>query len=207
MLRDRITVSVAAAVMVVSSVCVDSFGRQRVWLPPVDEASSDPVLKRTRDDLLRAVKRRDVDGVMQRVHRDFVLDGQRGYPTDRLRRALVTGRPWRLDSSLWVVLDRVVSSGGAFTTTRGSTLERREFCAPYTFARLPRVVPEPLQSEVSPWVVSVDSAPLYRSPSTSRRSSPRFRMTSSRPHDTSESTVDSGTASRWGTAVPDLSTL
>lgn len=163
--RHNVAGLVAAVAIGIVSLTIENFAGQRIRLPPVDEASSDSALKRTRDELLQAVRGRDVEGVMRRVHPDFMLDGQRKYPINRLRDTLVTGRPWHLDSSLWAVLERILSAGGAFTTTRGLELKRREFCAPYTFATLPRIVPAVLNSEVSPWVVTIDQAPLYRTPS------------------------------------------
>jgi hypothetical protein len=66
----------------------------------------------------------------------------------------------------WAHLDRALSLGGAFTTTRGAVEGRREFCAPYVFARSATHadVPEIVQGEGLPWAIVTRQVAVHAKP-------------------------------------------
>jgi hypothetical protein len=116
-------------------------GYVRQSLPPQDEAALDPELATFRDRLLRALKGRDLKAI---------LEIAAPAPRQRLEVSASIG-PQAED---WIHLERALTLGGTFTTTRGAVRGRREFCAPYTYSAYPtRPVPEDLAGEVDPWVI------------------------------------------------------
>lgn len=125
-------------------------------LAPVDEGTGDPEFARFRERLLRAIRDRDtsflVASSLQVIHQP-------------------------LPSSEWTELERMLSLGGTFTTTRGAERGRREFCAPYTYSAYPapiNVIAERLpghdeSNESDPWVILGDRVPVLERPSKSAR--------------------------------------
>lgn len=120
-------------------------------LLPVDEASQDPSFLRFRDELLQSVRRRDVSGVTQRLHKGL---------TERdLDQSLLLGpspkSPSQPEHAIWKELEKVLTLGGSFVTNeqrlygRGLGLGDREFCAPYVYSAFPVTVPEGLGEAVA----------------------------------------------------------
>ena len=106
----------------------------RFPLLPVDEATHDNSLLKFRAELIAAVKRRDVEGVMRNV--DANVDRSRDKDALRGRLSWNGG-----DNPSWAHLESALALGGSFTTTRGRVEQRREFCAPYTYSTYPWPVP------------------------------------------------------------------
>jgi hypothetical protein len=121
-------------------------GYTRRPLPPVDEAELDSTLKSFRDELVAAIGRRDAKVIIDSV--DPTMKSGLSTLQVELRRSLDSPR-----HADWRFLERVLTLGGSFTTTRGAQAGRREFCAPYTYSTYPRPVPPDLAGEQDPWVI------------------------------------------------------
>jgi hypothetical protein len=125
-------------------------------LPPMDEAASDKDLTRTRAELLSAVRERHGEAVMRFVSADVLVESTESGSTswNILANALSSGTPGEKrdasDHAYWKGLESALTLGGAFTTTRGAVLRRREFCAPYVYAAMPEpaALPESVRGEV-----------------------------------------------------------
>jgi hypothetical protein len=140
---------------------------------PVDEAAQDVELKRTRDDLLEAVKSRHAEAVLRYVSANVVLDSvtgdsQQGW--QGLARSLnLKTTPGDTEHADWTGLQAALALGGAFTTTRGAVLGRKEFCAPYVFAAFPKRVPDSVHGESSPWALIRKDVEVREAPEASSR--------------------------------------
>lgn len=109
----------------------------RVQVFPVDEASQVPSFKTFRDQMIVAVKRREVK---------FLL----GHVDDRINFSFGAGpgkkefiEKWALDkepqkSGLWRELDEVLTLGGSFHYNPGDQTTGPVFWSPYTFTNLPK---------------------------------------------------------------------
>lgn len=120
--------------------------RSRFLFPPVDDAAQAPSFVAFRTQLLEALRRRDAAQVLTHVDESIYEIGGK----EAFAQALSSNRG---DDDYFRLLARVLEHGGAFTTTRGRTVGRREFCAPYVYSNFPRPVPESLTDEVDPWAV------------------------------------------------------
>jgi hypothetical protein len=131
--------------------------------PPVDEARQDFSLEAVRNEVLHAVRAKDTGRLMALISDSFAFgDERRSDHRFRFEQWLVEV-PHADD---WVLLDRALSLGGAFTTTRGAVEGRREFCAPYVFARSPTYadVPEVVRGEVLPWATVAKQVAVHAKP-------------------------------------------
>lgn len=133
----------------------------RLELMPVDEADLEPTFRDYREVFLRALAARDAGRVVAMIH-----------PVLRDRVFMQHLRRWPQkfadadESSAWRELEQAVSHGGAFTTTQGAVFGRREFCAPYAYAKYPRSSPVLSEmGEAEPWVVLGRNVAVRRSPS------------------------------------------
>jgi hypothetical protein len=94
-------------------------------LQPVDEAGEDPAFLAFRDDLLAAVRRRDLEAVVAVASEDIKLSFGGSYGRETFREWLVeddTGS----GVSYWQELERAISLGGIFEGPES-------FCTPYIF--------------------------------------------------------------------------
>src|SRR5258708_6102282 len=90
---------------------------------PVDEAPQDSSLAAVRKEALNAIRAKDAERLMSYFSDSFVFGGERRDDNWlRLKHWLVSG-----PADDWAHLDRALSHGGAFTTTRGAVEGRREF--------------------------------------------------------------------------------
>jgi hypothetical protein len=131
--------------------------------PSVDEARQEPDLEAVRNEVLAAVRAKDVKRLMGFVSSSLVVDGERSDENwPRLEHWLLSV-PHAED---WGLLERALSLGGAFTTTRGAVEGRREFCAPYVYARCPlwADIPENVQGERLPSAVVVKAVDVHAKP-------------------------------------------
>lgn len=95
-------------------------------LMPVDEATADPSLAAFRDELLAAVRRRDVDAVVAAADPNILTSFGGGGGSAALRDLL-------RDARMWDELERILTLGGTF---RGEG-EQRMFWAPYVYSAWP----------------------------------------------------------------------
>jgi hypothetical protein len=94
-------------------------------LHPVDEAGEDPAFLAFRDDLLAAIRRRDLEAVVAVASEDIKLSFGGSYGRETFREWLVeddTGS----GVSYWQELERAISLGGIFEGPES-------FCTPYVF--------------------------------------------------------------------------
>jgi hypothetical protein len=100
-------------------------------LYPVDEASKDPSFKAFRDALIDAVKRRDIQFILNAIAPDILNDFGGGNGIEEFKAT------WKLtrvsESRLWTELDAVLSMGGTFQTEGG----KKSFWAPYVYSAWP----------------------------------------------------------------------
>lgn len=129
--------------------------------PLVDQAAKVPELQRFRSHLLDIVRRRALDELMTNVE----MDTPDAFA--RARSIEIELKDGGDDS--WRNLERALSLGGAFTTKRGAVPNRREFCAPYTYAAFPEKLPEWIGAEQPPVVVVGTKVPVYKEPNTTSR--------------------------------------
>jgi len=129
---------------------------------PVDAAAEDAPLRQARDAALAAATAKNVDALLALVSPDLVLAEGSDLPKDRprwLREALANPQhEW------WRGLAESLALGGAFTTARGAVEGRREFCAPYFFARFPTDVPAVVHGERPPWIIIDKDVALHQRP-------------------------------------------
>jgi hypothetical protein len=130
---------------------------------PVDEARQDPSLEAVRKEVVTAVRAKDAKRLMPFITGAFVLDGERRDGNRQRFGDWLMSVPHAED---WILLNRALSLGGAFTTTRGAVEGRREFCAPYVYARFPlwADVPEIVQGETLPWAIVANQAEVHGRP-------------------------------------------
>ena len=116
-----------------------------VW--PIDEATSEPALVTVRTAILTALRRRDLDELLAFAAEDITWPGagdqtpeERKANAREVFRAILNG-----DSKTFHFLSAALSTGGTFTTTRGSRKGKgtREFCAPYYYSGFPTDPPPP----------------------------------------------------------------
>jgi hypothetical protein len=141
----------------------------RFRLLPIEEAARDPDLDRLLRGLRAAVKARNVPFVLETS--DLLLQRQ-----FRSGLALPRNPADGVEDPEWRELDKVLALGGAFTLTRGAQQGRREYCAPYVYARYPerpelnkireRLAGRDENNEDDPWVVIADQVPAYERPMT-----------------------------------------
>jgi hypothetical protein len=156
----------ALGIFVATTVCFSVFETLPQILPS-DEAKEDAGLRRTRDAALVAVKTRSLDSLMTLVSDDLVMNEGSDLPSNpkrALRDSLSDPR-----NEWWGALEDSLSLGGAFTTDRGALEGRREFCAPYFYAKYPAEIPEGVRGEGTPWVIIEKDVPLYARPDTRSR--------------------------------------
>lgn len=99
---------------------------------PFDEAGQDPAFQAFRDDLLAAVKRRDLEAVVHVAAADILLSYGEDTGPERLREWLA-GQSSEVDAAyLWGQLEDVLAHGGGWDQQGG-------FGAPYWFAGTPQL--------------------------------------------------------------------
>lgn len=129
--------------------------------PPVDEAAKVPDLMRFRAQVMDIVRRRALDELMTNVETQT---------PDAVRRAqFIESRLMDGDETYWKRVERALTLGGAFTTTRGAVPNRREFCAPYVYGAFPKELPEWIGLEQPPVVVVGTKVPVYQAPNATSR--------------------------------------
>lgn len=96
-----------------------------VKILPVDEAAQDPEFLAFRDQLLAAVRRRDVDAVVAIAAEDIKLSFGGGYGRDQFRQRLASDDNGE-GGSYWGELEWALQLGGVFNGDHG-----RQFCTPY----------------------------------------------------------------------------
>jgi hypothetical protein len=131
-------------------------------LMPTDEAAQDPALMTVRQQVLAAAKNRNARSLMFYVSSRVMLEGvmAEGDANWRALDRVLADK----DDSNWTEIPRALNLGGAFTTTRGAVLGRREFCAPYPYAALPERVPDAVLGERPPWVITEKDVEVHSSP-------------------------------------------
>lgn len=123
-------------------------------LPPVDEAGEDPAFLAFRDDLLAAVRRRDIEAVAAAAGEDIKLSFGGSYGRETFRDWLVqddTGS----GVSYWVELERAIALGGVFEGPES-------FCTPYVSCRR---IPDCDSCDPYETLIAVsDRAPVHAAP-------------------------------------------
>jgi len=131
-------------------------------LMPIDEARADASLSTARDNLFDAL-RRNATGALAALISPKLNAGTN----------LVEGLEWADEDR--VSLLKALRFGGAFTTERGAEFGRREFCAPYAYAKYPEVKDrEPWFAEV-PGVILGDNVAVHDRPTQTSRVIARLR--------------------------------
>lgn len=97
---------------------------------PVDQAAQQPDFFSFRAQLLVALAKRDVDGLMSVVHKDIKNSFGGNDGIDEFRETWFSERP---GASIWETLTSVLALGGIFTS-------EAKFSAPYVFSLWPRDV-------------------------------------------------------------------
>jgi hypothetical protein len=127
---------------------------EELKLYPVDEAAQDPAFLAFRDDLLAAIRRRDLEAVVAVASDDIKLSFGGSYGRQTFREWLVeddTG----LGTSYWVELERAIGLGGVFEGPES-------FCTPYVFCL---DIPDCDICDPHETLVAVnDRAPVYGAP-------------------------------------------
>jgi hypothetical protein len=130
-----------------------------VPFPRVDEAIGNPPLLAFRDRLNQIIRRQSLDDLMAVVERGAAMEARGGRP-DRFRRDFESRGDF-----LWVELQRALALGGAFTTSRGAKVGRREFCAPYVYTTFPSTLPDYIGGEEMPWAITGQAVTVRSRPS------------------------------------------
>jgi hypothetical protein len=129
---------------------------ERVTFPPFDEAAQEPDFAAFRDELLAAVKARDIDAIVAAAADDIQLSygGDAGTETFR---SWLQGGGYDEVGNYWAKLERVLSEGGRF--------EGGMFVAPWSYWL------EPLSDEdfYTTAVVAGENVRLRAGPSTADR--------------------------------------
>lgn len=141
---------------------------QEAVLRFVDEAPQDPLFEKFRARFLASVKARDAESVMGWSTPALQAHFQQGLA---LPKSAFSGP--RYEDTEWAELEKVLSLGGTFTTTRGALAGRREFCAPYTYSAFPsplnaiveKMPGHDANPEGDPWVVLGERVPVVLEPS------------------------------------------
>jgi hypothetical protein len=134
----------------------------------VDEAPQDQLFEKFRARFWAAVKARDAESVMRWAVPTLRAHFQQGLA---LPNSAFSGPKY--EDAEWAELEKVLSLGGAFTTTRGALAGRREFCAPYTYSAFPsplnaiveKMPGHDANPEGDPWVVLGERVPVLLEPS------------------------------------------
>lgn len=100
-----------------------------VKILPVDQAAQDPKFLEFRDNLLSAVRRRDVEAVVAVAAEDIKLSFGGGYGRDQFRQNLVADDNGE-GGSYWAELEWALKLGGVFNGDPGDD-RGRQFCTPY----------------------------------------------------------------------------
>ena len=100
-----------------------------VKIPPVDEAAQDPEFLALRDQLLTAVRRRDVEAVVAIASEDIKLSFGGDYGRERFRQQLIADDNGE-GGSYWTELEWALKLGGVFNRDHGGE-HGRQFCTPY----------------------------------------------------------------------------
>jgi hypothetical protein len=130
---------------------------EELKLYPVDEAAEDPAFLAFRDDLLAAIRRRDLEAVVEASGDDIKLSFGGSYGRAAFREWLVEDDAGlgRQGISYWVELERAIALGGLFVGPES-------FCTPYTFC-----LDIPDCDTCDPYetlIATSDRAPVYGSP-------------------------------------------
>jgi hypothetical protein len=114
-------------------------------LRPVDEARQEPALVAARASAIDALRARDLDRFLDLVDEDV----------ETVEKALAPKAGIRVmfDAKLADQVTAVLSLGGSFTFTRGSTEGERQFCAPYVYSAFPSEYPRLPNRDDEPWAV------------------------------------------------------
>jgi hypothetical protein len=102
--------------------------RSRNTVVPVDEATTDKELLAVRTAAKDALRAKDYDGFMVHVSADLQMQGDPEITRVGVRSVL---------PSMAQKILAALSSGGCFTTTRGSVKGERQFCGPYLYSAFP----------------------------------------------------------------------
>jgi SH3 domain-containing protein len=110
-------------------------------LPPVDQASQDPIFLTFRQRVLDAVQRKDREALLSMISLKIRNDFGEGGGIEDFK------RKWKLDSAnspLWSELEELLRMGGTFQNLEGD----RRFCAPYVYSAYPENGPDAFESLV-----------------------------------------------------------
>jgi hypothetical protein len=106
---------------------------RRIKLFPVDEGGQNPSFQQFRDDLLDAVRRKNMAFLLGVLHSKV----ENGYDVkagvDEFKKRWEPQKP---DSPVWSVLSSALTGGGSFTKRADVT----EFCGPYVVSQWPNVI-------------------------------------------------------------------
>ena len=120
-MRGPFLIPIVAALLLVSA----PVPAEELKLTPVDEAAEDPSFLAFRDDLLAAIRLRDIEAVVAVASEDIKLSFGGSYGRETFREWLVEN-DMGLGISYWTELERAVALGGVFEGPES-------FCTPYTF--------------------------------------------------------------------------
>jgi hypothetical protein len=121
---------------------------------PVDNAAQDPAFLAFRDELLAAIRRRDLEAVVAVASDDIKLSFGGSYGRRTFRERLVED-DMDLEISYWKELERAIALGGVFEGPES-------FCTPYVFC-----LDVPDCDTCDPYetlIATSDRAPVYRKP-------------------------------------------
>ncbi len=118
-------------ITLIFGVSINSYAQER-YLKPVDEGKKDSSFNVFRENLIKAVKKKDKKTLINSLDPNIKVSfgGDGGIADFK--------KFWEIDkpsSKLWDELLKVLSNGGTFSTISG--LKDKQFCAPYSFLSFP----------------------------------------------------------------------
>jgi len=152
---SRVLRTFAIAITLVLATQVSAVSEQPIRILPVDEAKQDPEFLEFREQLIAAVRARDIDKVVAAASHDIKLSFGGDYGRDRFRELLVADNTGD-GGSYWQELQWALTLGGVFNDEHG-----RQFCTPYVSCNGPHQCTDcdPFETLVS----VTDNAPVYLS--------------------------------------------
>jgi hypothetical protein len=155
--RTYLLCVLAIALVIAAGLAATPALSQIVKILPVDEAAQEPKFLEFRDNLLSAVRRRDIDAVVAVAAEDIKLSFGGGYGRDQFRQNLVADDNGE-GGSYWEELEWALKLGGVFNGDPGGD-HGRQFCTPYVSCTGPHQC-----SDCDPFETLVavsDRAPVY----------------------------------------------